>query len=408
MVAPVFSRGVAKTVAVGIETSFGTASAAAGQLLRRTNSDLNLNVAQIQSQEILPSQQVRDQRQGSRSIQGTLAGQLHGGGYQLLFETLLRSSFAVPASSSFAGVSDSAATIDGNGNLVLTSASTTFTNKLHTGDVVRLTGLTGGPAIENSADMRVVAMTANSLTLAPPTGLTPGVWASGQTDTISFIGKKLIIPATAQQDKSFTLEHWYSDIGVSEVFTGCKVTSIGINIPANQFATIQASITGQNGVTGASQLFTGAAAASTATGLTAVTGQIAYQGKALGYFQSMSLQISTQVGADPVIGSNIIPAIFLGTLSVSGSLTALFTSDTMTADFLNENEVSLSLLLTDSPANNANFVEIHLPRVKLTSSTKNDSDRAIVRSYSFMALENTGSIAGADLTTIMIQDSLAA
>ena len=43
--------------------------------------------------------------------------------------------------------------------------------------------------------------------------------------------------------------------------------------------------------------------------------------------------------------------------------------------------------------------------VVLISSTKNDSDKAIMRSFSFVALENSAS-PSADLTSVMVQDSL--
>ncbi len=398
---PTFARGVAKTVAINPETVFGTLGAGAGQLLRRTSSDLNLSVAQIQSQEILQSQQVRDQRNGPRGVQGTLAGQLSPVSYSMCFEGLMRSTFASVAP--IANLTDTSATLDGSGNVVVTSASGNFSTRFKNGDVIRPSGLTGGAAVDNLDDSRVIAVSPNSMTLSVPPA--SAGWVSGQTDTFSLPGKKLIIPATGQANKSFSIEHWYSDVGESELFLGCKVTQISINIPASGFVTIQASITGRDMQKTNTQVFPAAAPLTTSTGLTATTGKLSYNGVAIAYISAMSVQIVASVGNDPVVGSNVVPEIFLGTLMVRGSFSALMTADGFTNDFLQENEVSLSMLMTASPADNAEFMSIHMPRVKLISSTKNDSDKAIMRSFNFVALENTGSAVGHDLTSIMIQDS---
>lgn len=397
-----FARGVAKTVAINSETTFGTVGAGSGQLLRRTSSDLNLSVAQIQSQEILQSQQVRDQRAGPRQVQGTLAGQLSPTTYSMLFEGLLRSTFAAVAP--IANLSDTSSTLDGYGNIIVTSASGNFSSRFKTGDMIRPSGLTGGAGYDNLEDSRVIAISPTSMTLSVPANSI--AWATGQTDTFTLPGKKLFIPSVGQLNKSFSVEHWYSDIGESELFVGCKITQISMNIPASGFVTIQASVSGRDMIKTTTQAFPAAAPLSTTTGLTATTGKVLYNGIAMAYITAMSIQIVSSVGNDPVVGANVVPEIFLGTVMVRGSLSALTTSDTLTNDFLAENEVMLSLLVTTSPAPNAEFMSIHLPRVKLTSSTKTDSDKGIMRSFNFVALENTGSAVGSDLTSIMIQDSL--
>ena len=402
MASPVYARGVAKTLVIAAETDFGVKGTGAGQQLRRTSSDLNLSVQQVQSGEILTSQQVRDQRNGPRSVSGTLSGQLSPASYSALFEGLMRSTFAAVAS--IASVTDTTSALDGYGNIVVTSGTANFASRFKIGDVLRVNGLTGAAAANNFDDCRVVFVSATQIALGPPVS---GVaWTSGQTDTFALPGKKLIIPNAGQTNKSYSFEHWYSDTGRSELFLGCKIVQMAINVPASGFVTIQASVSGRDMQETGTQQYPTAAAQTTTTGLTATTGKIAYNGVTLGYITGMSIQIAASVGADPVSGSNVVPDIFLGTLSVRGSLSCLTTSDSLTADFLNENEVSLSVLLTASPADNAEFMSFNMPRCKLISSTKNDSDKAIMRSYSFVALENTGQFPTSDLTSLMVQDSL--
>jgi hypothetical protein len=81
----------------------------------------------------------------------------------------------------------------------------------------------------------------------------------------------------------------------------------------------------------------------------------------------------------------------------------------MVADFLNENEVDLNFFLTSSPAQNADFVSLYLPRVKLMAQTRQDSQTAIRRNFNFTAMRQVNGGVGTawDATTMVLQDSLA-
>ena len=407
MTATVYARGVNKIVTVATETTFGTQASGSGQQLRRIQSDLNLIVTPISSQEILPSQQVRDARHGPFQVQGTLSGQLSPLTYETFFAILLRSSFAAGGVQTAAltdtvisGVSGSAATLG-------TTVGNFLTDGFKVGDIIRLAGNTGADATDSGNNARVTSVTATAMNLQFLGA--PVAYASGQSVTISTPGKKCFIPATGQAINSVSIEHWYGDVGVSELFLGVMVNQISINIPAAGFVTFQASMIGQSMTVGSAQVYGSPTAPTTTTSLTAVGGRVYYQGNVILVITSANLQIAAAAQADPVVGSNQVPAIFMGTLSVRGSFTALFPNqnDTMMNDFLVENEVDLSFLMTTSPANNSDFVHVYLPRCKLMAATKTDSDRAISRSFQFMALENFGSNANANLTTVMVQDSLA-
>ncbi len=412
-----YSRGVAKLLTIAPEASFGVPNltAGAGQLLRRTSSDLNLNINQIESQEILPSQQVRDSRNGARTVQGTIAGQLSPATYTTLFQGLLRSTFTTVAAT--AALTDVAATLNGStGNLDLVgTGSDAFSSKFKLGDILRLTGVAAGAAgtADNGANFRVVAVSASTMSLAPITAIPLGFTAGAPGEVFTLPGKKLFIPASGQLDQSYSIEHFYSDIGLSELFVGCKVSQISINFPASGFVTIQASVTGStmlSQTTGSPQL-PSPTLPTTSTSLTAVSGRVHYNGTTILYITAMNLQLQSAVQPVNVVGATLVPAIFLGNVMAKGTMSTLTAVDNLTTDFLNENEVSLSIVATTSPAIGSDFISFHMPRVKLTSSTKQDSQTSISRSFGFMALENAGTIGGvavttSDLTTIMMQDSL--
>ena len=399
----IFSRGVAKTIAIAPElVAYGTAGAGPGQYLRRVSSDLNLSVQQLDSQEILPSQQMRDSRQGPRQVQGSLSGQLSPGSYSSLFQGLLRGTFSAAAVS--AVVSDCNGVLDALGNLVLSSGSAGWaTSGIKMGDMVRIAS-----GINAGINFRVIAYPSASQISLLPIGGTAQAFGTAPTLQLVGQGKKLIIPqGPAQIDRSFSLEHWYSDVGQSELFTGMKPSQVALNIPASGFVTSQFSFTGQNSVATTAQVYPGAGAVSTGTSLTATSGRVIYQGVTLAYLTGANLQLMTQAQAPNTVGSNIAPFLFVSELMVRGSFTSLFTGDTLTNDFLNEAEVSLSFTMTSSPSGTADFVSIFLPRVKLTSSTKTDSQSAITRSYNFVALEYIGGSTAIDATTVVVQDSLA-
>lgn len=409
----IYARGAAKTLAVAKETTFGTASTGTAQLLRRTGASLNIMVQEIDSQEILQSQQMRDSRQGPRQVQGQIDGYLSPATYQMLFENLFRSAFAAGGSST--GVSDSTLSIDGTtGVITLVGTSENFlTAGFRVGDVVRLSGTTSPDTADSGVNLQVSGIPTNDTLTFAPNKAVSAAYSTGQTIGISTVGKKLLIPSTltAQSLGSLTFEQWYSDVSVSELSVGCRVTDIALNIPPQGFATFQARVLGQNFTRDTTQKYTAATAESTSTLLTATNGSLLYKGIPVAVVTGLSLQIVTQAMAEPVVGSNIVPDVFVGTFDVKGSLTALMINDTMTSDFLDENELQLAILLTTDTTAGADFVQIFLPRVKLTSESKNDSDRQITRSFNFVALEQSklgGSGLAFDDTSVIVQDSLAA
>jgi hypothetical protein len=410
----IFARGVAKTLAVLQETSYGVQPTGTAQLLRRTQSTMDLQVQDIASQEILESGQVRDARQGPRQVQGQLAGYLSPLTYQLMFENLFRSTFALGAS--LISVTDSTISIDSTTGVVTLGVTNEnfLTSGFKVGDVIQITGASGSASADTGVYLVTTSVSATTITTAPPNaGISLAAYSTGQTVGISVVGKKLTMPSTlaAQSLASLSFEHYYSDIGVSEVATGCRVTSVSLSVPPNGYANFAAQFLGQNLSEYTTQQFTNPTPETSTPLLTATDGRLIYKGAPVAALTGFNLQISTQADATPVVGSNIVPDVFVGTMMASGSFTALFEDSSITSDFLNEAEFSIQMLLTGSNAANPEFVSINLPRVKIFSDNKNDSDREIVRSVNFRALEQSvlGGVGLAyDDTTVVIQDSMAA
>lgn len=411
MTVPSLARGVAKTLAFLPETTFG-AQALSGtpQILRRNQSTMNLQIQEINSNEILPSQQMRDARQGTRLLQGQISSQLSCLTYEALIANLFRSSFVAGVSK--AAITDSVVVVTAS-SITFTSVSSNFlTTGFKVGDVVNISGSVAPALGNNAVNLIVTGVTATVLTFAPPVAGTITAYSTGQTVSVSVVGKKLLMPSTLATSNigSLTFEHFYSDVGVSELGLGCRMTSMSLAVPPSGLVTCNFGFTGQQLATFATEQLPSPTAPTTTGLLTAVKGNLLLFGAPIAYITGFNLQISAQADAPPVVGTPLTPNIFMGNLMASGSLTALFASDGITNAFLNETEFQIQLFLTDSGNANANFISVFLPRVKIFSDNKNDGTMEITRSLNFRALEQDligGTGLAYDDTTVTIQDSLA-
>lgn len=392
-----FATGVAKRVIIAEETVFGTSPNTGGQYLRRVSSDLSLNKDSYESQEITPSQQLRDARHGVRRPGGTFAGQISPGSFTKFWEGLLRNTFtSVTPLVQNLTLDPVAGTLTGTG---FNAAG------LKRQDGIRLSNVTGANAsLLNGLNLRISAITDTLITVLglPTTGLTAGTLGAGTTLTVA--GKKLVTPASGQLYKSYSIEHWFSDVVVSELFLGCRFGQTTIGMPSTGLVTFNTQIIGQDMKSATAQQLVSPTDTTSTSSLAAVNGKMSYKGGDLAMITGMTLQIAPALEANPVIGSNIVPWIFMGMLRVSGSFTALFMDQVLANDFIAEQEVSLSILMTTGSAPGADFMRFSMPRVKTMSNTKSDGQMSLIQSFNFTAMENVIDTS-ADLTTLVIQDS---
>lgn len=391
------ATGVAKRIFLAPETAFGTPVLTGGKTLRRVNSDLTLGKESYQSQEILSSQQIRDARHGVRRPTGTFAGQLSPGSFDDFWEGLLRADFAT-------GVILTGQSL----TLAVTAGTLTGTGFLAAGlkrsDVIKLSGAGAPNAAINGKNLRISALSATVITTPDlPSGLTDG---SLTGVTITVVGKKLMIPATGQIYKSYTLEHWFSDIGISELFTGVRFGQTAIALPASGLVTFNTQIMGQNMAQNTAQQMITPSAPTSSSSLAGVNGKLRYNGADIALVTGINLSIAPTMEAPAVLGSNIAPFIFQGPFVVNGSFTALFTDEVLANTFINEVEVALDVMLAMGDVATSDFMRITLPRIKPMSNQKSDGTMSLIQTMNFTALEQV-SDTSQELTTMVIQDSLA-
>lgn len=394
------ATGVGKALTFKKQTTFGTpAGDTGGQSLRRVTSSLNLVKNTYESGEIRSDYQVADFRHGTRRVEGSIAGELSGGTYQQFFEALMRKSAA--ATADITGLS---LTVAASGaNYTITRGSGDWeADGIRAGMVVRATAALNAASLNKN--LLVVTLTATVMT----------VYAFGQTltaegpiaaCTINVPGKRIIVPITGHTDDSFTIEEWHGDLGnLSRRFDDCKISTLALRMPATGMVTCEWGVMGRDLTIDTSEYFTTPTAATTSGIMAAVNGAVLVEGAVVALITGMDFNVDGGMTGGEVIGSNISPDIFEGRVRASGQMT-VYLQDSVFADyFLDEAEVEVVAVMTETNAVNSHFISLHQPRIKLSSATVDDGEKGLVQTCGFTTLK-LATTTGYDSTTFAVQDS---
>lgn len=402
------AAGLFKQVAYKAEAAYGTipaATAPVAQALRRVSSTIDLNKDTYLSQEIKPSFQKSDFRHGVRRGKGKITGDLQCKTHADFIGWALKRDFAAVAAITAASI-----TITGTGPTwtVARAAGSFLTDGVKIGHVIRLSVGTFNAA-NLAKNLLVTAVTALSLTVIVLNGSALVAEATITGSTVTVVGKTTFIPQSGHTDKSFAIEHWFSDLGQSEVYSGCKIDQINLSLPPTGMAQIDMDVIAQQVTTAAAQYFTTPTAITTTTALAAVNGVLRIGGVTVATITGLTLAINPGFTGDPVVGSNLVPFQFPGSVNISGQATAYFDSVALRDAFFNETEIDLIAAFTSDNTAAADFLAITLPRIKVGGAAKTDGEGGIIQTFPFQALEPLTGGAGlaTEKTTIQIQDAQA-
>jgi hypothetical protein len=411
-----YAVGLLKQVAFKVESAFGIAPGqATAQLLRRVKSTINLNKETYASNELRTDFQIADFRHGVRSVVGALSGELSPGTYSAIMGVALKRDFAAVTA-----ITGASLTIAGAGptHTVTRAAGSWFTDGFKNGMVVRLSVGTLNAA-NLSKNLLILDITsATAMTVQPLNGVVMVAEGPITGCTVTATGKSTYIPTTGHTDKSMSIEHWFSDVTVSELYLGCKIDKISLTLPPTGIATVDFDIMGQDvadvttkrgSVALNTQYFTTPTAITTSAPLAAVNGLIRAGGVTLASVTGLSISIDPAYSGEAVVGSNIKPALFAGTVSVTGTMTVFFENSTLRDAFFAETELELMAAFTTDNTATADFISMVIPRLKLGGASKDDTMTGLKATIPFQALLNTiGSTSvKSEKTTFLIQDSLA-
>lgn len=408
------ATGVYKKLFLKRQVSLGAIAAAgpAGSAvsMRRVSSTLDLTKASYQSAEIIESQQDRDMRHGVKSTGGTLTGELSIGTYQQIFESVLRQ--AAQTGVTIAALTNVAAATTGTRFGTYTRAAGSWlTDGFKIGDVVNTTGFTTTGADNNNQYCMIVGLTATVMTLMTLDKSPIAAKAAGDPVVVTVVGKKIWVPATGHTRDYYTVEHWFGDIGESEVFRDTIFNGANIGLPPTGMATVEFPMMGLGMNTAQAQYFTNPSPPSTGANLASVNGALIINGQLAGLVTGLTINIAGNYAyptGDGIVGSDERPDILPGKVTVTGQMTVLFQNGTFRDMFINETEASIASVLTADNSANPAFCAFVMSRVKYSGATKDESNTGLTLTMPFTALENvkTGGPALPNLqTTISIQDS---
>ena len=398
------SKGTAKQVGYKKETTFGTlAGSSGGSLLRRVTANFNLVKEAYESNEIRVDRQVADFRHGVRSAEGTLNGELSSASYDDFMGSVVGRDFTAIT---LGAAAQTTVTAVGTVYTLVRASGSWITDGLRVGMVIRAAGLT--TTADNAKNLLVASLTGTNVVVVPLNGSTMTAQGTASSVTITAPGKQTFVPATGHTDDSYTVEEFYADIAQSEVYSGMKVNSVAVQLPATGLTTIDIGFAGKDlAQTGTTQYFTSPTAQGSTGIFAAVNGVLLVQGAPVALITSADFSIERATENATVVGSNSVADIFTGRIRVTGNLSVYFEDAAFRNYFNAETPVSIVLTVTADSTATANFVTFTLPKVKLGSFTKDDGELGIIASTSFQALLNDVTTAGLAPTTIQIQDSAA-
>lgn len=404
----VIATGVNKITSFKKQTGLAApASGSGGTIMRRTDLSLDLEKATFKSNEILPAQQIQDLRHGIRSVKGSLKAELSVGGFQKIFESILRQAVQTAATTGALTNVTAAVTVAPAGTFTR-AAGSYLTDGFKIGDIINWTGWATTGTANNNHYMMITALTGTVMTCIPLDGVSVGAKASGDSVTCTLPGKKTWVPLTAQTRDYYTLEEWYSDISQSELYTDCVFSGANVALPSSGMATVEFPIMGLGFSGGASQILTSPSAANSGNILAGVNGILVVNGTKYGTITDLSIKVDGGYTAPGgTLGGVNDPDIFPGRVDVSGQFTVFFDSATLRDLFVNETEFSIMTALVANTSANPPFTQFVMSRCKGTGASNDDGTQGIKMTIPFQALENiNGGSALANLdTTISIQDS---
>ncbi len=398
--------GVNKQVKYKVESTWGTVPAAgSAQLLRRVSSDIDLKKDTYESNEIRTDYQVADFRHGVRRVAGGIRGELSPLTYSDFLAAACRKAWAATTA-----ISAASFTIAASGSYwTITRAAGSFlTDGIKNGDVVRLTAGSFNAANLNKNLGVLNVNSATVLLVTPLNGVALVAEGPIASATMSIPGKRVWTPTSGHLDPSYSIEHWFSDIAQSEVFSGCKVSTIALGLPATGLATIDIGFMGKDVTTATAEYFTSPTALTSSGIVAAVNGVLRYGNASIANITGLTLNYDGGMKDKPVVGQNTIPDIHEGRVRWSGQFTALFENATYRDAFLNETAASFSAWLTTGSSGTADFIGLNVYNAKLNGTSKSDGEDGLEQTIPFTALFNSTGGAGvsSEQTTVLLQDSL--
>lgn len=202
---------------------------------------------------------------------------------------------------------------------------------------------------------------------------------------------------------TFTLERKYEDLTTEyERFAGCAVDRISLAVTNDAIITGSFGLLGKTGASGSGDLGSGYTATTTNAVLTGVANVVGVlEGIAPITVTGLTLQIQNNLRSRQVVGTLGSVSLGQGSMVITGTLTAYFSStwSDIVDKYLNNTGTSLALVVADSPTSPTagNYYILDMPNVEFSSgqvlSTGINGDVMAELSFQALLYPNTGGVA---------------
>lgn len=331
------------------ETTWGVTPAGPLKELRWTGESLALTTTSEVSAEVRADRQVPDVVRTGVDIQGDINIELSFGTFDDLLEGALLSSWSAPLA--IAGTNISADASDNSIN----SAAGAFAG-ITPGQWIQVTGFTNAA---NNGYFQATSVTANKVVLAGGTLATEAAGGS-----IEVGGSYL---RNGVEPRSYTIEKAFTDINEYVAFTGMRVASLNLTAETGAMITGAFSFQGRMAAATGATVGTGAVVGAPNNQVFNTVDHI--QGLRIGDqavafdVSSHNFTIDNTLRAQKAQGSLGNVGIGIGTLNVTGAVSAYFTSRTLYEKHLNWETSSFSFRVVDGSGNGYVFT---FPALKFT------------------------------------------
>jgi len=354
-------------VAFKVEATQNTApgTGSAEQLRITPSAGLGLRKEGIRSAESRSDLLTSIVRHGSQMVDGSYSGEMSVGSFDTIFQAVMRSTASTLV---ITGATASLASITFGTNTITATNTSTGSGFLQAGirvgDVFRITGSVAGSAANNNINARVGAVATHTITM-----LGTSVFTATTTADTTFTmtrGKKLVNGSTATRRTFYVQEH-NSDITLSEVFGGCRFTSMRLRGSPNGMADVEFGVMGMSSTalaTAASPYYV-SPTQYTSQPLVFADANIAFGGSDIAVATAFELNLEINAATLPVIGSTTTPDVFDNDARISGTITVLRESLTNLSRYINETELELHVLMKEPGSVPQAYISVFVPRIKL-------------------------------------------
>lgn len=345
-----------------VEGTFNVNPAGTGKrLLLNASPGLTMTRPDIQPGTIRADQLTPMGRLGSRSVGGSYDGDVTVGAFDEFWEAVSRGTFVaavVITQSEMTSITTTATTI-------VAAAGSWITEGVKVGDIVRLTN--HSTAANNNINLRVVTVTASTLTLGGTAPLTVDA-APDATFELTIL-KKVSQPAVPVE-RTFHIEEYNVEIDQSELFGGCKCDGFTITGTPDNMAVVTFPFVGASVdplATGSSPNWASPTVPSN-LGLLFLDATIRLNGVDVATPTAFEITASLSSQTLPVLGSTVTPDIFADQLTMEGSISLLREDLQRITDFEAETEYELHIVLQEPASQPAprKVFSLFMPRIKLS------------------------------------------